>query len=136
MAVHHSDGLPRFAPQVMNKMRIDKDGKDERNEENWSNVERANGAILREVWFCKIGEHGVSSCDSRNFLCHHDRTGAVLCITKNGVVQGKSWTRQTLSDAWQSTNWEGLCGTPWQMVSPELKLTKKAKADKEGAGLP
>ena len=34
------------------------------------------------------------------FVGHHDRTGAVLCNTKNGVVRGKSWTRQTLSDAW------------------------------------
>ena len=62
------------------------------------------------------------------FVGHHDRTGAVLCITKNGVVRGNSWTRQTLSDAWESTNWEGLCGTPWQMVAPELKLTKKVTA--------
>ena len=46
----------------------------------------------------------------------------------------KIWTRQTLSDAWKSTNWEGLCGTLWQMVAPELMLTKKVTADKEGAG--
>ena len=69
------------------------------------------------------------------FVGHHDRTAAVLCIIKNGVVRVKSWTRQTLSDAWESTNWEGLCGTPWQMVAPELKLTKKVTADK-GAGTP
>ena len=31
---------------------------------------------------------------------------------------------------------EGLCGALWQMVSPELKLTKKVTADKEGAGPP
>ena len=52
----------------------------------------------------------------------------------HGVVRGKSWTRQTLSDAWESTNWEGLCVTPWQMVAPELKLAKKVEADNEGAG--
>ena len=51
-------------------------------------------------------------------------------------MQGKSWTRQTLSDSWETTNWEGLCGTPWQMVAPELKLTKKVTTDKEGAGPP
>ena len=28
-----------------------------------------------------------------------------------------------------------VCGTPWQMVAPELKLTKKVTADKEDAGL-
>ena len=70
------------------------------------------------------------------FTGPHDRTGEVLCITKNGVVRGKSWTRQTLSDAWESMNWEGFCSIPWQMVAPELKLTKKVTADKEGAGPP
>ena len=70
------------------------------------------------------------------FVGHHDRTGAALCITKNGVVRGKSWTRQTLSDAWDATNWDGFCGTPWEMVAPELKLAKKVTADKEGAGPP
>ena len=93
-----------------------------------------------KVWFREIGEDGVSSFASRMtqgiFVRHHDRTGAVLCITKDGFVRGKSWTRQTLSDAWESTNWEGLCGAPWQMVAPELKLTKKVTSDKEGAGPP
>ena len=56
-------------------------------------------------------------------------------MTKNGVGRGKSWTRQTLSDAWDAKDWNGLCGTPWQMVAPELKLTKKVTADKDGAGL-
>ena len=70
------------------------------------------------------------------FVGHHDRTGAVLCIAKNGVVRGRRWTRQTLSDAWESTKREGLCGTPWQMVALELKLAKKGAADNEGAGSP
>ena len=59
-----------------------------------------------------------------------------LCITMNGVVRVKSWTRQTLSDACESTNWDGLCGTPWHMMAAELMLTKKITADKEGAGPP
>ena len=63
-------------------------------------------------------------------------TTAALYTTQNGVVRGKSWTRQTLGDGWESTNWEGLCGTPWKMVAPELQLTKKVTADKEGAGPP
>ena len=61
---------------------------------------------------------------------HLDRTGAVLGLTRNGAVRRKSCTRQTLSDAWESTNWEGLNGTPWQMVALELKLTKKVTVDK------
>ena len=101
-------------------------------ESQWHNLEK--------VWFRKIGEDGVCSFASRLiqgiFVSRRDRTGAVLCIAKNGVVRSKSWTRQTLSDAWESTNWEGLCGTPWQMVAPEVKLTKKFTADKEVAGPP
>ena len=54
------------------------------------------------------------------FVGHHDRTGAVLRITQNGVVRDKSWTRQTLSDAWDATNWDGLCGTKWQMVAVDV----------------
>ena len=104
-------------------------------------MEKANGAIWRESLVVRyVGEDGVSSFASRMtqgiFVGHHDRTRADMCITKNGVVRGKSWTRRTLSDAWESTNWECLCGTLWQMVAPELKLIKKATADKEGAGPP
>ena len=73
-------------------------------------------------------------CDSRNLVGHHDRTGAVLCITKNEVVRGKL-DEQPLSDAWNDTNWVGLCETPWQMVAHELRLTEKVTSDKEGAGL-
>ena len=40
---------------------------------------------MEKVWFRKIGEDGVSSFASRMtqgiFVGHHDRTGAVLCIT-------------------------------------------------------
>ena len=68
--------------------------------------------FAEKVWFRKIGQDGVRSFASRMtqgiFVGHHGPTGAVLCITKNGVARGKSWTRQTLSDAWESTNWESL----------------------------
>ena len=53
-----------------------------------------------KVWFRKIGEDGVcssASCMTQGiFVGHHDRTGAVLCVTKNGVVRGKRWTRHIL----------------------------------------
>ena len=43
----------------------------------------------KKVSFRKIGEDGVSSFASRMtqgiFVGHHDRAGAVLCFTKNGV---------------------------------------------------
>ena len=57
-------------------------------------------------------------------------------ITKNGIVRVKIWTRQTLSDAWEPTKWEGLCDTPWHIVAPEFKLTKKVTVDSERMGRP
>ena len=36
--------------------------------------------------------------------------------------------------ALDTTNWDGMCGTPWQIVALELTSTKKVKSDKEGAG--
>ena len=90
--------------------------------------------------FRNIGEDGVSTFASRLtqgiFVGHHDRTGAVLCVTKKGVMRGKSWTRPKLNDAWDATNWESLCGTPCRMVALEVRLTKKVTVDKEGAGNP
>ena len=76
----------------------------------------------------------ASSMTQGIFVGPHDRTGAAFRIAQNRVVRGKSWTRQTLGDAWESMNWEGLCGISWQMVAPELKLTKKVTRNKEGAG--
>ena len=132
--------LLRFAAQVMNKMSFGKGGKTSelgRAGRRWREPVAQFG---EKVWFRKIGEDGVCSCASRMtqgiFVDHHDRTGAVLCSTKKGVVRSKSWTRQTLVEAWESTNWDGMCRTPWQMVASELKLTKKVTADKEGAGSP
>ena len=135
IGVRVGDGNPllswllRVAAQVMNKMRIGKDGKTSEMRRTGGRWRKSMAQFGEKVWFRKIGEDGVSSSASRltqgTFVGLHDRIRAVLCITKNGVVRGKNWTRQTLSDAWESTNWDGLCGTPWQMVAPELKLTKK-----------
>ena len=49
-------------------------------------------------------------------------------------MRGKFWTRQPLNDVRDATNWDGLCGTPWQMAALELKLTKRVTCDVEGAG--
>ena len=81
--------------------------------------------VVREV----KREELSRSQDSSVFVGHHDRTGA-------GAVRGKSWTRQTLGDAWDATNSDDLCGTPWQMVALELILTKTVTSDKEGTGPP
>ena len=71
--------LLRFAAQVTNKMRIGKDGKNERTE---AKMGKANGAIRRESLFRKLGEDVASSFACRKtqgiFVGHHDRTQAVL----------------------------------------------------------
>ena len=51
-------------------------------------------------------------------------------------MRGTSWTSQPLNSAWDATNWDDLCGTPWQMVALELKWTKQVTSDIEGAGPP
>ena len=61
--------------------------------------------------------------------------GQFLCMTKNGVVRGKSWTRHKVMLGDRRTG--KVCVVlPWQKVAPELKLTKKVTADKEVAGPP
>ena len=61
-------------------------------------------------------------------------------IIKSEIVRGKSRTRQTLSDAWESTIREDFFGNPWHRrlhtAIAETKLTKKFITDEEGTDLP
>ena len=92
-----------------------------------------------KFWFHIRGEEGIRSFVKRIiqgiFVGHHVRTRTILYITKSVIVQGKSLTKQTLSDAWESTIWEDLFDNPWHMMITETRLTKKVIADEEGAGL-
>ena len=90
--------LLRCAAQVMNKMRIGKDGKTSEMRRTGRRWRQPMARFGEKVGFCKIGEDGVGSFASRMtqgiFVGHHDRTGAVLCMTKNGVC-----ARQKLDNA-------------------------------------
>ena len=131
--------LLRFAAQVMNKMRIGKDGKTSDMRRTGQTWRKPMAQFGEKVLFHKIGEEGISSFVKRMiqgiFVGHHYRTRAILYITKSGIVRGRSRTKQTLSDAWDSTVWEGLFDNPWHMVITETRLTKKVIADEEGTGL-
>ena len=102
-------------------------------ENQWCNLERKLG-------FYKIGEEGISSSVKRRiqgiFVGHHDRTRAIPYVAKSGIVRGQSRTRQTLSDAWESTIMEDLCVNPGHRrlhtATAETKLTKKLITDEEG----
>ena len=63
-----------------------------------------------KVWFRKLGEDGgstyASSMMEGRFVGYHSRTGAVLCLTADGLKRGKSWTRQSLNDAWDITGFD------------------------------
>ena len=57
--------LPRFAAQVMNKMRIGKDGKTSEIRRTGRRWRKPMAQFGEKVWFRKIGEDGVSSFASR-----------------------------------------------------------------------
>ena len=73
--------LPRFAAQVMNRLRICKDGKTSELRRTGRRWRKPMAQFGETVWFHKVGEDGVSSFASRMtqgiFVSHHDRTGAV-----------------------------------------------------------
>ena len=71
--------LLRSAAQVMNKMRIGKDGKTSDVRRTGRRWRKPTAQFGQKVWFRKIGEDGVSSFASRVtrgiFVGRHDRTG-------------------------------------------------------------
>ena len=83
--------LPRLAAQVVNKMRIGKDEKTSELRRTGRRWRKPMAKFGEEIWFREIGEDGVSSFASRMaqgiFVGHHDRTGAVLCMIKNGEAK-------------------------------------------------
>ena len=56
------------------------------------------------------------------FVGHHDRTRTISYITKSGIVRGKSWTRQILSDARELTKREDSFGNPLNTVIADTKI--------------
>ena len=84
----------------MNNMRIGTGGKTSELRRTGRKCTKPMAQLEETICFRKVGEDGVSSLASRMsqgiFVGHHDRTGAVLFMTKNEVVRGTCWTRQTL----------------------------------------
>ena len=67
---------------------------------------------------------------------HHDRTGGVLC---NHQEWSCAWQKLDKTDTEWCLGIDELGRLVWHSVAkmaPELKLTKKVTADKEGAGPP
>ena len=91
--------------------------------------------VAEKVGFGKIGEDGgntVASCMTQGiFVVHHDRTGAVLSLTKGGVMRGESWTRQSLKDACDPSNWDALCGFPWKWCLQKRNLQRTSQQTKK-----
>ena len=69
------------------------------------------------------------------FVCHQDRTRIIVHITMDGNVLGRGWTRQILSDAWESTKWENLFDNHLHSVIAETQLTEKFIEDDKGTDL-
>ena len=136
-------GFRIFAVKLLNKRRIDR---------KWRKPRAQFGMI---ILFQQIGEEGINSTLKRRtqgiFVRHQDRTRAFLFIAKSGGMRCHSWIRQTLSDAREPMNLENWFGglvpmatgsrvmitetklaSRWQMIKPELKLTKRVTADEEG----
>ena len=86
--------IPRFAMRFLNKMRTGR---------------RWKKSVVQ------FGEEELTSLVKRIiqgvFVRHLDRTRTISHITKSGIVQGGRWTRQILSDAWVSVNWEKMFAT-------------------------
>ena len=94
--------IPHFAMRFLNKMRTGR---------RWKKLIAQFGAE-ELISFMKHIIQGM-------FVGHHDRTKTISYIAKCGLVRGKSWTRQILSDAWELTKREDSFGNPLNTVIAE-----------------
>ena len=81
--------LPRFAAQVMIKMRIGRDGKTSEMRRTGRRWRKPMAQVGEKVWFRKIGEDGVSSYASRMtqgiFVGHHE-------LNRSSLVYHQEWS--------------------------------------------
>ena len=75
--------IPHFARRFLNKMRTGR---------GWTES------------IAQFGDEELTSFVKRIiqgvFVCHYDQTRTMVHVTGSGIVRGRSWTRQILSDAW------------------------------------
>ena len=83
---------------------------------------------------------GNSNFASRMFegrlVGYHMRTGAVLLMTKDGIVRGRGVRRLAEDQAWSTEGIDELCGVPRLVVNRRVRLEKKVTADKESTPTP
>ena len=81
-------------------------------------MEKAKGTIWRESLVPFNGRRWCQFIcephDSRNLLLVVVIEQEQLCVLlRMDLCEAEVGTRQPLNDAWDVTNWDGLCGAPW-----------------------
>ena len=92
-------------------------------------------SVFENVMTRRLGEMGssnqASSMVEGRLVGYHMRTGAVLLMTKDGIIRGRGVRRLDADQAWSTEGIDELCGVPWSMVSRRVRLEKKVTAEGE-----
>ena len=70
------------------------------------------------------------------FVGLHTRTGALLMMTKHGVLRGRSFNRMTLEDRWNRSDIGDLKGIPWNVADKNTVTDKPMLAGSDVARVP
>ena len=104
--------LPRYSAAILNNDRVGADGKTAEFRRTGKNWRKPSMQFMEMVHVRKLGEMGQSNYQSRmtsgRLLGFHERSGAVLAMTAEGVIRGKSASKITLQQAWDPEGLESL----------------------------
>ena len=112
--------MPRHAGDLINRYRRGEDGKtpeQRRTGKQWRKpaLEYGERVFFREAVAAGLKNSFEAVMQEGRYIGHHGRTGALLCITPEGVKRGKSFRRLPAEERWVTEGWSALKGLPWEI---------------------
>jgi hypothetical protein len=124
---------------LLNRYRVGEDGKTAEKKRCGRDWHKPALSFGEKVYVKPVGEKKrKNDLEHRmvegRYVGHHGRTGAITILTKDGVVRGASFRRQTDADRWNAEGLDEVRGFPWNL-KPEARNTE-APIIQESASAP
>ena len=125
--------IPTYAADMISRHRVGPDGctaEKRRTGKNWRRPSFIYGELIcfkpavNKTAQQKKGSFEPVMREGR-YLGHHGRTGALLVMTKDGVMKGGGARRMPEEKRWTTEGWSELKGLPWE-VQPRQRTVGKS----------
>ena len=136
--------MPTYAADMISRHRVGKDGctaEKRRTGKNWGRPGFQYGELIHvKEAMTKSAKQARGSYDMAmregRYLGHHGRTGALLVMTKDGVIRGNGARRMPEERRWSTEGWDELKGLPWDVRPKRRSIARGLVSGSDAVALP